>query len=578
MLLNPIPAGPGALDADLVAAQRSSETRTVARRTAIVLAATVACYHVSLWTLLRGVTVDTPLAYLGLVPIISGVLGYVLARPRAGEPDIHDRHIDRIIGVPLVLAALAALVLLPARMSTMYWLYRIDLLTMPLFVAGVICLAFGVRMLWRTKVAVLFLFLAWPMPIRGIVTLGLEPLTSLTAAAVSQLVKVIPVAAAAGGDGITVRVPYSGAEGGGFLVQVASACSGANGLLGFLLVASAFALVAQGPRSRKLLWLAAGALLVWVFNVIRIMAILFVGRFFGETASIDVLHPVAGLITFNIAVLIMVLNARRFGLGLPVRNGPSRTRAVISAVPVARRAVAAILVVAAIGTVFNSNLTDYDPISSSVGSPRVGQFAQVALQPEGFRGEAVGSFENGKRFFGDDSTWIRYQYSGLGTDSLGSEVPVLADVINSANLQAFSDFGLEACYRFHGYSTSGVKRVDLGNGVVGTVMNWEDPDALAWTALYWIWAVRQGDTMRYERVVLLLNDSQDARVASPPLEDSVARQLGIRADEAVRGASGGEVSDRQVELRSFLVQFAREVVQTSAAESAKLPQPEEFGG
>jgi exosortase/archaeosortase family protein len=578
MLVNP-PAEPVPLSVP-VATRRDPEVTAVARRTAVVVVATVACYHVSLWTLLRGVTVDTPMAYLGLVPIIAAAMGWSLSRPKAGEPAIHDRHIDRIIGVPLVLAALAALVLLPARMSTMYWLYRIDLLTMPLFVAGVICLVFGVRMLWRTKVAVLFLFLAWPIPIRAAVTLWLEPLTNITAAAVRMMVKVVPVASVSGGDGITFQIPHAGASG-PFQVQVASACSGANGLLGFLLVASAFALVAKGSAGRKMAWLVVGSMIVFAFNVVRIMAILVVGRFFGETASIDVLHPVAGLITFNIAVLIMVLNAHRFGLSLPRRTGVSRTKAVLAAVPNARIAIAGLLVVAAVGSVFNANLLDYDPISSSVGTPRVGEFAQVALKPEGFTGQAVSRYEHGKRFFGEDSTWVRYQYAGYSDGPLRSEIPVLADVINSGNLQSFSDFGVEACYRFHGYSTAGVKRVDLGNGVVGTVMNWVDPDELAYTALYWVWAVRQGDGIRYERVVLLLQDDGQSQVTSPPLRESVARQLGLRADEAVRGSSSGDdgdVSERQIELRSFLVQFGRQLVDTSAIESAKLPETEEFGG
>lgn len=576
MLVNP-PADPAPL-AVPATTRRDPNVAAVARRTALAVLATVACYHVSLWTLLRGVTVDTPMAYLGLVPIIAAVMGWSLSRPKAGEPNIHDRHIDRIIGVPLVLAALAALVLLPARMSTMYWLYRIDLLTMPLFVAGAICLVVGVRTLWRTKAAVLFLFLAWPIPIRAAVTLWLEPLTNVTAAAVRLLVGVIPVASVSGGDGITFHIPFGG-ESGPFQVQVASACSGANGLLGFLLVASAFALVANGPRGRKLAWLAVGAALVFAFNVVRIMAILVVGRFFGETASIDVLHPVAGLITFNIAVLIMVLNAHRFGLSLPRRTGVSRTRAILSAVPNARFALAGLLVVAAVGAVFNANLLDYDPISSSVGTPRVGQFEQVAMKPEGFNGRTMSKFEHGKRFFGEDSTWVRYQYDGYGDGPLRSDGPVLVDVINSGNLQSFSDFGVEACYRFHGYSTAGVQRVDLGNGVVGTVMNWVDPDDLAYTALYWVWAVRQGDGVRYERVVLLLRDDGGSQVASPPLEESVARQLGLRADEAVRGdGDEGEVTERQVELRSFLVQFGRELVDTSANESTKLPQSEELGG
>ena len=575
MLLNPPPAEP------IEKAEReprwSEDTRKVAGRTAIALLAVLVCYHTSLWTLMRGLTVDTPLAYLGLVPIIAAVLGYALARPSINEPNIHDRHIDRIVGVPLVLAAFASLVLLPARLSTMYWLYRIDLLTMPLFVAGVVALAFGVRMLWRTKAAVLFLFLAWPIPIRGLVTLGLEPLTGLTAGAVRMVVGVIPVATVMPGDGITFQIAHGGSQG-TFLVQVASACSGANGLLGFLLVASAFTLVARGTKSAKFAWLAAGTALVWVFNVIRIVAILAVGKFFGETASIEILHPVAGLFTFNIAVLIMVLQAHRFGLTLPVFSGPSRTRAVLAAVPGAGRAMLGIVVLAVLGSVFNHNLTAYDPISSSVGNPRVGKFSQVSLRPDGFRGERVGTFENGKRFFGEDSSWVRYQYAALGTSQLGSEVPVLADVINTGKLQAFSDFGIEACYRFHGYSTEGVKRVDLGNGVVGTVLNWADPDGLAWTTVYWLWAVREGSSLRYERVVLLLNDSNAARVASPPLEDSIARQVGIRADEAVRGAESGDVTARQDELRTFLVQFARTVIQSSADRSAQMPEPVEFGG
>jgi exosortase/archaeosortase family protein len=392
-----------------------------------------------------------------------------------------------------------------------------------------------------------------------------------------MVVGVIPVATVMPGDGITFQIVHGGAQG-TFLVQVASACSGANGLLGFLLVASAFTLVARGTKSAKFAWLAAGTALVWVFNVIRIVAILAVGKFFGETASIEILHPVAGLFTFNIAVLIMVLQAHRFGLALPVFSGPSRTRAVLAAVPSAGRAMLGIVVLALLGSVFNHNLTAYDPISSSVGNPRVGKFSQVSLRPDGFRGERVGTFENGKRFFGEDSSWVRYQYAALGTSQLGSDVPVLADVINTGKLQAFSDFGIEACYRFHGYSTEGVKRVDLGNGVVGTVLNWSDPDGLAWTTVYWLWAVREGSSLRYERVVLLLNDSNAARVASPPLEDSIARQVGIRADEAVRGAESGDVTERQGELRTFLVQFARGVIQSSADRSAQMPEPVEFGG
>src|SRR4029077_4712275 len=44
---------------------------TVGMRTAAVIGLVVAVYHTSLWSLVRGITVDTPLAYVGLVPIIG---------------------------------------------------------------------------------------------------------------------------------------------------------------------------------------------------------------------------------------------------------------------------------------------------------------------------------------------------------------------------------------------------------------------------------------------------------------------------------------------------------------------------
>ena len=553
------------------------DVRALRLRTAGAVALIVCCYQTSLWSLVRGITVDTPLAYLGLVPLIALGLGVALARPHPGEPEIHDRQIDRIVGVPMIAAALVALVLLPARMSTLYWLWRIDLLTMPLFVAGVVALLFGIRMLWRTKAAILFLLLAWPIPFRWAVTMMLEPLSNLTAAAVRVVVGVVPLAEPVAGDGISFQIPH-GAD--GFRVQIASACSGANGLVGFLLVAGAITLVLSGSRWRKLAWLAAGSVLVWTLNVARIVLILGMGRFAGRTASIDVLHPTVGLVAFNVGVLIMVFNARRFGLELTARRGVSTARSVLAAVPNARRAMLGLAVVAVIGGVFDHGLMAYDPIASSVGAPRLASFSRVATQPDGFYAEPVSTIDAGKRFFGEDSSWIRYSYAGLGTPGLRSDVPVLADVINTASLQSFSDFGLEACYRFHGYSMNDVRRVDLGNGVVGTVLSWKDPESeFRWTSVYWIWAVRQGADVRYERVVLLLNDVDGAEVVAPTVTKAAASSFAIRADELVRGSSGGgTMSKREVKLRSFLLTFARRVIESSAERSARLPAPANGAG
>src|SRR5215813_10541930 len=112
-------------------------------RPAVAIGLILVAYHTSLRTLLDGLSLDTPLAHLALVPVISMLLALV-ARSQPAGPEIHDRQLDWIVGLPLVATALACNLLLPARLSTLFWLWRVDLLTLPFFVAGVIALLFGV--------------------------------------------------------------------------------------------------------------------------------------------------------------------------------------------------------------------------------------------------------------------------------------------------------------------------------------------------------------------------------------------------------------------------------------------------
>ena len=550
--------------------------RRIRLRTAAALAAIVACYHTSLWTLLRGVTVDTPLAYLGLVPLIAAALGWFLARPRSGELDIHDRHLDLIVGVPLVVVALVCLVVLPSRMSAMYWLWRVDLLTMPLFVAGVVALLFGMRMLWRTKAAVLFLLLAWPIPFRGMVARLLDPLSAFTTTAVGLSMRLLPLATPAAGDGSTFRV----AHGEGFLVTIASACSGANGLLGFLLIGGAIALALDGRRSKKLLWLGAGVALVWALNLVRILLILVVGRFAGEKASIDVLHPFVGLLTFNVAALVMLWNVRRFGLRPRAAVG-RRVDAVVRAVPRATVAMALVLCVALVGGVADHGLQRYDPIASSVGGSKLLPFKFGGLEVPGARAQAKTHFDHGRRFFGESSTWVRYAYRYTGEGSLRTNVPVLVDVVNTDDLQSFSDFGIEACYRFHGFATGDLTTIDLGHGLKGNLLRWQDADTgIHWVTLYWIWPVRQGDDVRYERVVLLLNLDDNLQVQVPELPEPVAQQLwgdaaGGAADRPGSAAAGDDGSPSEEQVDAFLVGWALDVVEAAVDRSEAVTESDD---
>jgi exosortase/archaeosortase family protein len=254
----------------------------------VALTLIVVAYHTSLTTLFESMRLDTPLAHLALVPLIALALAGVYRQADSGPP-IHDRQLDWIVGIALAGTAAAANVVLPARLSTQFWEWRIDLLTLPLFTAGVVALLFGIRTLWRNRAAVLFLFLAWPYPYSRLLDRWLGSFTQGTVWALDQTLRHLPLASKVAESSSLFQV--IGPNEAPIQMSIASACSGANGLVGFLLVAGAFVLVVDGSRVRKITWLLGGAMLVWLLNILRILIIFWAAKRWGESVAIDGFHP-----------------------------------------------------------------------------------------------------------------------------------------------------------------------------------------------------------------------------------------------------------------------------------------------
>ena len=550
-------------------------------RMVVALGAIAVAYHYSLLSIIENLKLDSPLAYLGLVPFIALALALARGRAAGAEPDIHDRHLDYIVGIPLLAAALGAMVLLPVRMSSQFWTWRMDLLTLPLFVAGTIAVAFGVRTLWRVRVAVAFLALAWPVPYMTVIDRWLDRFTDLTIAAIKGLVDIVPVASAAGGDdGSLFAVNHAGES---FVVSVASACSGANGMVGFLLIGVAFASLIRGRRGPKLLWLASGMVLLWATNLGRILLVFAVGERWGEDAAIEGFHPYIGLVLFSLGVVAMILSMPLFGLRFRWGPGSGSTTAispapaagsrVMRAVPRARLSLSIVVLAGAILAVSNAGLRQFDLVADDLGKPRLVSFSDVQGRPAGWSIAQTDHYDWARRFFGTDSTWNRYAYSGSdAATQLRSSVPVFADVISSSSLRPFSVYGLEACYTFHGYTVKDARSVDIGGGISANAVSYYHPGLQAdWTTLYWHWPVRAGDETRYERVVLMMINANDAQLTSPPLEANISRQLGLAIDNASRDRERDGVDERLARTREFLVGFAQSVVLDQSARSATAP-------
>ena len=319
----------------------------------------------------------------------------IRAKPRGGEPAIHDRQVDYIVGVPLLIASLAINVLLPVRLSAMFWVWRIDLLALPLFVAGAICVLFGVRTLWRLRLAVLFLILAWPLPYTALLMTQLENFTDLTLAAVRGVLHVMPVAhQVPGADNSMFQIEH-GAR--GFPVSVATACSGVNGMVGYALLSAAFLAVVRGPLIRKVAWLVVGLVVIWMFNVAAHHDDLrdrqAVGRVRGDRGIPPL--PRAGDVQLGCgrhARAAPVLPPR--DLSGPEASGSSRSASPTArrAVPRTRLAVMVVVAVALLSGVANASLRGFDLVAGADGTPKLAAFLTDPAEPEGWKARQVASY------------------------------------------------------------------------------------------------------------------------------------------------------------------------------------------
>jgi exosortase/archaeosortase family protein len=439
-------------------------------------------------------------------------------------------------------------------------------------------LFYGVRTVWRVRLAIAFLFFVWPWPYEYLIDRWLAKFTNLTIAALGLVVRGLPVASqVAGGDGSVFTIAHAGAK---IEMSVASACSGANGLLGFLLVGGAFVVSMRGRVGRKLAWLGIGSLVVWALNLARILIIFEAARRWGEKVAIDGFHPFTGLIVFNLGVLLMVIAMPVFGLRLPPRTTvtdpaamprpPGRTlrtllRGVRAARPKLAMAMVVVLTATAVVGVRNDTLRDNDLVASSLGSPRLSAFASSRERPAGWKLAKTGQFGWARKYFGASSSWLRYSYvrnQKESTAGLEANVGVVADVIETSDRAALSAYGVESCYKFHDYRVSRQQSVSLGSGIVGGLLSWTDPGtSQTWTTLYWHWPVKTATGTRYERITLLVGDNpSNAFTVFGDRADELSRNFDLRVNDLLRGGNDQQVSDRLLQTGRFVVAFARDLI------------------
>ena len=490
------PGGAGA-----VAGQWLSTHRRWLPAIGLVLAAVVA-YHYTLSSMVDYLVLDTPLAYLPLLPLFAiGIAYFTVWRYRGTPPPTRDRQLDLLIGIPVLAVAAALITVVPTLASTYYWTDRADVLSLAIFVAGAVIVLYGTTWFWRLRTALLFLVLMWPALYLHLLAGVMQTFTDATNGALAGIVQrfgALGVTLSGGEGNLTLQPLHDGAP---ILINVGSACSGANSVLGFALIGGAMLTMMRGGFVRKLSWLVTGLVLCFLLNVLRLVSILALARIGHPGLALGGYHAVIGLVLFATATLIMMALIGRFGLSFrePIISGPIAREVAPERSPWTRRRIAAVAAfVASIGLLFaaDSQLAPYAAFADGSGVARVAAFPSASL-PSTWLTSHVDSYPWAKQYFGEDSSFDRY------TVTSGNHGVVYADVVRTSDRSSLDAYNLQNCFLFHNYSITTSRRIDLSNDVTGLLLNYSDPATKErWSTVSWAWPVLYKGTTYYERIAL----------------------------------------------------------------------------
>jgi exosortase len=403
-------------------------------------------------------------------------------RLAAADRDGAEVAVNFFLATPLLIVLVTLLLWFPSRLSYFYWVYRLDLLAVPFFVAFAVLIMFGATALWRARWAIALLLFGWPPILDSLLRLVTARASSLQASALGLL----PLPARQLGD--TFAVVHDGKES---LITIAAPCSGMLAVLSMLFVGVLVVAFRAGSRRRKLAWLATAVALAFAANVIRLALVVTVAAHSGVAAGFAVFHALAGPVLFAVTLVGALLLLAPFGL-TPRAAVPYEPRRV--ELP---RAIAATLAtsIAAVAILAMWSTT-------AVRTP--GLFRDVvALDgrnllplPDGFVNGGVANLASLGALFGGDTQAQLTHIDGIRGDA------VAAQVVVTSSYRRAQRYNVLDCFVFHHahvYSTH-VEPLVGGGSAVATAVRIDSSDI---ATLTWVQPVLVDDRRAWRRVVLL---------------------------------------------------------------------------
>ena len=253
------------------------------------------------------------LSHVLLIPLLVGFLLYskrdlfkaslALGKLRK-QPK--GKFVDELIGLSLCLVAF----LIYWYGSYTFYPLEYHLLSLPIFIAGVMLILFNLKPLKTIILPILFLFFLIPLPNEIMSTLG-GTLANFNTQASYALLKPLglPVTLSTSYGAPTILLTTSAGQQTSFTIDLP--CSGIYTFIAFAMFATFLALIVSTSLLKKILIFVTGFFIFEILNIIRITTIISAAYLFGEEVAMLIFHTAAGLLLTFVGMLLTLFASEK---------------------------------------------------------------------------------------------------------------------------------------------------------------------------------------------------------------------------------------------------------------------------
>lgn len=241
-----------------------------------------------------------------IVPVLMLPVFALFISKKRVERELSARSI--LTGIVLFAAFLLVLLFAEYLVSFNFVSFRVDMLILPLGMAAVVTVLFGLKNVEKFKALMLYSILASPILLMPIVGFN-DSFAQLNTITVYSLIH--PFVSSA------VYVPPFSIRTSLYTIGIGSACAGIAVFIALMMFLIPVAFFYEGESAGKIYWVVSGLLLLLFLNLLRMTGIAGVWLVYGPTTTVSFVHLFVGIFLFYLAVIVMLLVAPRFGLRFP---------------------------------------------------------------------------------------------------------------------------------------------------------------------------------------------------------------------------------------------------------------------